>query len=99
MILIVNSDELGVDFEATEGDWMIAKTSELKIDLQLRRILSDLQNHKIPNLIGMNLTDAIYLLENHGLKVEFFGTGSVKKQSMKKGEEFIKGTVITLELA
>ena len=40
----------------------------------------------MPNLYGMNLMDAIYLLENAGLKVSFSGSGHVINQSIKKGK-------------
>ena len=53
----------------------------------------------MPNLSGINLQDAIYLLESYGLKVVCVGSGAVVNQSIKKGELFKKGSVIKLELA
>ena len=52
----------------------------------------------MPDLRGMNLQDALYLLESYGLNVKCNGNGSIKDQSIKKGELFKKGTVINLEL-
>ena len=43
--------------------------------------------------------DALYLLENIGLKVKVYGVGKVEFQSQKKGEKLIKGTTITLKLS
>lgn len=57
------------------------------------------QNSKIPNVKGMSAMDAVALLENLGLKVEFEGSGRVKKQSIKSGEFLIRGSVIKLELS
>lgn len=54
---------------------------------------------KMPNLMGMSGMDAISLLENLGLKVEFVGNGSVKKQSVKSGNEIVKGGIVILELS
>ncbi|GGG95616.1 penicillin-binding protein [Polaribacter pacificus] len=54
---------------------------------------------KVPNVYGMSGMDAISLLENMGLKVKFSGTGSVVKQSKRKGESFKKGEVIILKLS
>ena len=55
--------------------------------------------NKMPNLKGMSGMDAISLLENLGLKVEFIGNGKVKRQSVKSGNEIIEGTIIKLELS
>ncbi|MBK7959342.1 MAG: PASTA domain-containing protein [Bacteroidetes bacterium] len=44
----------------------------------------------------MNLRDAIYLLENAGLKVEIVGTGKVKEQSIPEGAIIKKGMVVRL---
>jgi cell division protein FtsI (penicillin-binding protein 3) len=52
----------------------------------------------IPNVIGMGLKDAIYLLENSGLKVIPVGAGKVVSQSLPKGTPITKGQTITLHL-
>ena len=52
----------------------------------------------MPNVVGMGLQDAIFLLENYGLKVEFSGKGSIKGQSIPKGKSIRKGQNITLQL-
>ncbi|MFC4268328.1 penicillin-binding protein [Polaribacter marinivivus] len=53
----------------------------------------------IPNVEGMNGMDAVSLLENIGLKVEFSGVGKVNYQSLKKGEKLVKGKTIVLKLS
>jgi cell division protein FtsI (penicillin-binding protein 3) len=53
----------------------------------------------MPDLKGMSGMDAISLLENLGLKVEFVGNGKVKKQSVKSGNDITKGATIKLELS
>ena len=55
-------------------------------------------DHLIPNVTGMGLRDALYILENHGLRVRFKGHGKVRSQSPTYGTPFEKGTIITLEL-
>lgn len=57
-----------------------------------------LTNQIMPNVIGMGLKDALYLLENAGLRVRVIGSGVIKKQSIAKGEKFSKGTELILEL-
>jgi len=41
--------------------------------------------NRIPNVIGMGARDAVYLLENEGLKVTMSGFGKVKNQSILAG--------------
>jgi cell division protein FtsI (penicillin-binding protein 3) len=53
---------------------------------------------QIPNLKGMGLKDAVFLLENAGLEVETRGVGKVKRQSVKAGKKVSKGTRIKLVL-
>ncbi len=52
----------------------------------------------VPNVYGMLLDDAIYLLENAGLKVGFEGKGKVISQSIHAGENLIKNNYIHLKL-
>ncbi len=54
---------------------------------------------EVPNVKGMNGMDAVSMLENIGLKVQFSGVGKVKTQSIKKGEKLIKGSIIILKLS
>ena len=54
---------------------------------------------KVPNVKGMIGMDAVSILENIGLKVQFKGTGKVKSQSIKSGEKLTKGKTIILELS
>jgi len=51
----------------------------------------------MPNLYGMNLMDAVYLLENFGLEVMFSGRGYIIDQSIEKGELIHNNTNINLE--
>ena len=51
-----------------------------------------------PNVVGMGLKDAVYLLENSGLKVAATGRGRVMNQSVTAGTNFKKGQIISLIL-
>ncbi len=57
-----------------------------------------LQEGVIPDVTGMGGTDAIYLLEQHGLKVTMNGVGKVSRQSVPPGNRIEKGQTICLEL-
>jgi cell division protein FtsI (penicillin-binding protein 3) len=51
-----------------------------------------------PNVVGMGLKDAVYLLENKGLKVTVTGRGRVMNQSLTAGTNFTKNQNIALIL-
>ncbi len=52
----------------------------------------------VPNVQGMSLRDAVYILENIGLKVSISGSGRVKNQSVGPGARLSKGQTIKLQL-
>ena len=52
----------------------------------------------IPSVVGMGLKDALYLMENRGVKVMASGRGRVFSQSLLAGSAFIKGQTVTLFL-
>ncbi len=52
----------------------------------------------VPDVIGMGLSDAMYLLRQRGYKVGVTGRGVVKKQSVAPGKTASKGTKINIEL-
>lgn len=54
---------------------------------------------RIPNLKGMAVKDAIYILEKMGLNVKISGKGKIKNQSIKAGSKIIKGRSINLKLS
>jgi cell division protein FtsI (penicillin-binding protein 3) len=53
----------------------------------------------MPNVRGMGLKDALYLLENMGLKVSVRGKGKVSAQSISPGSQLAKGITVILELS
>ncbi|MFV0482709.1 MAG: penicillin-binding protein [Bacteroidales bacterium] len=51
----------------------------------------------MPNLIGMNMSDALYILEEEGLRVDIVGAGSVAQQSVPVGAKLQKGKRVILK--
>jgi cell division protein FtsI (penicillin-binding protein 3) len=90
-------DELGIS-NHPEGDdleWVRTSVDNNSITWKPNHGESDL----VPNVRGMTLRDALYLLENKGLKVSVTGSGRVRKQSVSPGNRIEKGkTTITIEL-
>jgi len=52
----------------------------------------------MPDVKGMGLRDALYILRNKKLKVTVVGRGEVKKQSIAPGTAVSEGTKVTIEL-
>ena len=53
---------------------------------------------QVPDVTGMGLRDAVYLLENAGLHVQVTGSGTVTAQSLAPGSAAVKGQSILLQL-
>jgi len=53
----------------------------------------------VPDVRGMTLRDAIYVLENLGLDVKVNGRGRVSTQSMMPGGKIVKGSTIKLQMS
>ncbi|WP_266362643.1 penicillin-binding protein [Tellurirhabdus rosea] len=57
-----------------------------------------LSKNRVPDLRGMTLRDALYMLENRGFSVRFQGVGKVVAQSVAAGEPLPQPRKITLTL-
>jgi cell division protein FtsI (penicillin-binding protein 3) len=57
-----------------------------------------INKNMMPDLKGMGLKDALYILEDMDLKVSIKGIGKVKSQSIEPGKGLVKNQTITLEL-
>jgi len=53
----------------------------------------------MPNVRGMGLKDALYLLENMGVKVTIKGKGKIATQSIAPGTSLVNGVTVVLELS
>ena len=82
-----------VSFTDREG-WGVASTDTL-LNVDIKSIAdSDI----MPNVVGMGLRDALYLLESRGLKVHFTGKGTVRSQSIPAGRNIGEGHYVSLTL-
>lgn len=54
--------------------------------------------NKVPDVTGMGAKDAVYALQQRGLKILIHGTGTVQEQNIPAGSEVVKGKTITLTL-
>jgi len=81
----------------TDGssEWVRSVVSGDTVRLRAREIKENL----VPNVVGMGLRDALYLLENSGMKVRFSGRGIVRKQSISPGTRILPNGTIYIELS
>lgn len=87
--------QMGVAFtdQSQGAEWLAANDgSPYSLNPQ------NIQNNKVPNVKGMPLNDAVYLLENLGLRVFVIGHGRVVSQSQSPGTQLTQGTKIVLQL-
>ena len=78
-----------------EEQWATVIKHEDKLEFESVEFSED----RIPDVKGMRAKDAVYLLENMGLKTTISGRGQVKSQSIKAGSKLAKGQQIKLQLA
>ena len=89
-------DEFGLAYSGeTLSDWVTVTTGDSIAALSARNIVSA----AVPDVRGMGLRDALYLLENAGLQVKTLGAGTVRRQSIVPGAEIAGAQTITLELS
>ena len=89
-------NELGVsNHAAVEDEWVRATVKANSIQWQN----TFTKEQFVPNVMGMTLRDAVYLLEQQGLKVRHQGIGRVTKQSLPVGKKISKGEQITIDLS
>jgi cell division protein FtsI (penicillin-binding protein 3) len=78
----------------SEDEWVATKENGDTIKL----ISVNPEPGLVPDVRGMTLRDAMFLLENSGLRVTFSGKGKVRKQSPEHGARAAEGSVVSLDL-
>lgn len=77
-----------------DSEWVVPDSKTDTVVLKSMKVIDNL----VPNVTGMGLRDAMYLLESHGLKVRFSGQGQVAAQSPLYGSRCKKGDIVSLDL-
>jgi len=87
--------ELDVRYRKTsKEDWVATRESGDTI----RLVGVDVKQGLVPDVRGMSLRDAVYLIENAGLKVRYSGKGRVLRQSPQHGVRVYEGSVVSLDM-
>ena len=88
-------NQIGVSNHAAEdAPWVRAKINDNSIDWKKNTV----QQGLTPNVVGMTLRDALFVLETSGFRVNISGEGRVKNQSILAGKRAVKGDIIYIEL-
>ncbi len=77
-----------------DEDWVTTRENGDTIRLAAIKI----QKGLVPDVRGMSLRDAIYILENSGLRVRYNGKGKVLRQSPEHGARYSVGSVVSLDM-
>jgi cell division protein FtsI (penicillin-binding protein 3) len=86
---------LGVRTKKTSKDeWVSTRENGDIISL----VGVDLKKGLVPDVRGMSLRDAVYILENSGLRVKYSGKGKVLRQSPQHGARVNEGSIVSLDM-
>ena len=87
---------------ALNPDWGDELESKVSIpQMTLEREMpaqSDPKNPVIPDVKGLGLKDAMYMIENSGLKCVYSGVGHVSSQIPQAGQKAAQGSTVTITL-
>jgi cell division protein FtsI (penicillin-binding protein 3) len=87
--------EFDVRYKRTANeDWVATRESGDTI----RLVGLSVKKGLVPDVRGMSLRDAVYLLENSGYRVKYNGKGRVLRQSPAHGARYVEGQIVSLEL-
>ena len=78
-----------------QGEWVTVETSETE-GLMVKK--ANIDPNTVPNVNGMNVSEAVYLLEGMGITTTFSGQGTVTEQSLHAGDSIKANSVINLKL-
>ncbi|MDX2191042.1 MAG: penicillin-binding protein [Bacteroidota bacterium] len=88
-------NEFGIsNHSSTEEEWVAANIHNNAIIWRGRKMIQNL----MPDVTGMTIKDALYILENKGIKVKYSGLGRVSAQSIQPGVRINKGNIVYLKL-
>ncbi|MDR1557023.1 MAG: transpeptidase family protein [Tannerellaceae bacterium] len=91
---VLNELDIKTDRKEMESPWALASVNGDRVKLNDIHI----REGAVPRVTGMGAKDAVYLLENAGLRVSLSGRGRVVSQSIQPGQQVNRGQTITITL-
>lgn len=96
---VLSALKIPVKTKNEAAEWVAASpVDSMTVNLVTSAVEVTLKQGIVPDLTGMTARDALYLLENRGMRVRLMGSGAVAKQSLPAGTTFKRGTEIVLQL-
>jgi cell division protein FtsI (penicillin-binding protein 3) len=92
---VLSALNLNASTENRDAAWVSVSNENNALQIIERKITNGL----VPDVTGMGMRDAIYILENEGLNVQVSGRGVVTRQSLAPGSTVQKGQQIVIELS
>ena len=81
-----------------DGNRVVSQRSDMSDNGKVSLMLGEVSATKMPNLAGLSLKDALEIMGNIRMNVEYTGKGRVVSQSPKADEEIHKGLTCKLTL-
>ena len=99
LALICQKLGLAGQTQATGGEEWVRAASDTAFHARtVALVVNPVRAGRVPQVRGLTLRDALFLLENRGLHVRALGSGRVREQSLAVGGPIKRGDVITLNL-
>jgi cell division protein FtsI (penicillin-binding protein 3) len=96
---VLSTLKVKTNMAETSSEWIAASRNDsTTVSLNPKDLASALKKGIVPDLTGLSARDALFILENNGIRVKIMGSGAVAKQSITAGSPFTKGTQIVLQL-
>ncbi len=92
---VLKNLDIPIEGDQPQITWVNTTCAEDKVKIAERKIIRGL----VPDVRQMGAKDAIYLLENAGLRVKITGRGTVLKQSITPGSHIENNEWIELEMS
>jgi cell division protein FtsI (penicillin-binding protein 3) len=93
--MVLRQLDVPIENKRINSEWVTTEKHNEAVAFNGRKIVAGL----VPNVVSMGAKDAIFLLENAGLRVRLIGRGSVRSQSIGPGSPARKGDQIILEMS
>ncbi|MBF9222436.1 penicillin-binding protein [Hymenobacter ruricola] len=100
LALVCQKLGLAGNTQATGGEEWVRAASDTAFHARtVALVVNPVRTGRVPQVRGLTLRDALFLLENKGLYVRAVGTGRVREQSLAVGTPIKRGDIVTLTLA
>jgi cell division protein FtsI (penicillin-binding protein 3) len=78
-----------------KAEWVSVNSGETQVEIEP----ADFNKTLVPDVVDMGLKDALFLLEDRGLRVSVRGKGRIVSQSVKPGSKAIPGSIVVLGMS